>query len=205
MNLSEPLQFFVARIRLGSESGPRSCIFAESYIRRSDDDGNGFTTWEFSSKKSLAAPPMVRSISDLIGALSAFYKFAKHFYSDVVDTIEAPHQSNTHEQGKRRRHVSFMETLDRVHYADAKAVTTHWISWTDLFSMEVPPTNIDQIDDVDYNHVKCWSQLTFSAKFSLPDTFRGFRGQTNEAPRPNKDLYELQHTPHSDIIPTVDA
>ncbi|GMF28036.1 unnamed protein product [Phytophthora fragariaefolia] len=42
---------------------------------------NDIHVCKFSSKNSLAAPPKVESFSDLIGALSAFHKFAKCFYN----------------------------------------------------------------------------------------------------------------------------
>ncbi|EGZ12439.1 hypothetical protein PHYSODRAFT_317516 [Phytophthora sojae] len=42
---------------------------------------NGVNMWDFSSKNSLPPPARATSFGDLIGALSAFYKFAKYFYN----------------------------------------------------------------------------------------------------------------------------
>ncbi|KAE8951946.1 hypothetical protein PR001_g33506, partial [Phytophthora rubi] len=42
---------------------------------------SGVNMWDFSSKNSLPTPPQASSLSDLIGALSSFHKFAKYFYN----------------------------------------------------------------------------------------------------------------------------
>lgn len=42
---------------------------------------SGVNMWDFSYRNALSAPPRATSFSDLIGALSAFHKFAKYFYN----------------------------------------------------------------------------------------------------------------------------
>ncbi|KAH7491173.1 uncharacterized protein KRP23_98 [Phytophthora ramorum] len=45
---------------------------------------NGVNMWDFSSKNNLSPPPKAASCSDLIGALSAFYKFGKFLYNKAT-------------------------------------------------------------------------------------------------------------------------
>ncbi|POM59344.1 hypothetical protein PHPALM_31937 [Phytophthora palmivora] len=106
-----------------------------------------------------------------------------------------------------------MDTLVLIRHANVQTVTTHWSVLAAQFNIDFQPTDINQVDDVDYNHVddvdynhvQFWSQLSLKAKFSLPDAVRILRGQTGDDPRPNKDLYELQRLPQSDITTTIDT
>ncbi|KAF4044992.1 hypothetical protein GN244_ATG02621 [Phytophthora infestans] len=45
---------------------------------------NGVNMWDFSSRNCLSAPSRAASLTDLIGAISCFYKFAKLFYNKAT-------------------------------------------------------------------------------------------------------------------------
>ncbi|ETL28816.1 hypothetical protein L916_17886 [Phytophthora nicotianae] len=59
-------------------------------------------------------------------------------------------------------------------------------------------------DNIDYSHVRFWSEISKLNRVSLPDTVRLFRGETSSDPRPNKDLYELRPVLHHDMTETLE-
>ncbi|POM74122.1 Hypothetical protein PHPALM_8964 [Phytophthora palmivora] len=67
-----------------------------------------------------------------------------------------------------------MDMLDLIHHANVQAVTTHWSALAAQFNIDFQPTDINQVDNVDYNHVQFWSQLSLKAKFSLPMQYEFF-------------------------------
>lgn len=70
--------------------------------------------------------------------------------------------------------------------------------------VNMPTIDTSKTDDIDYNQVRIWSELSLRARLTLPDTARIFRGQTAEDERPNKDLYELKSSQHPDMKDTID-
>ncbi|ETP33088.1 hypothetical protein F442_18322 [Phytophthora nicotianae P10297] len=59
-------------------------------------------------------------------------------------------------------------------------------------------------DNIDYSHVRFWSEISKLNRVSLADTVRLFRGETSSDPRPNKDLYELRPVLHHDMTETLE-
>ncbi|OWZ19615.1 LOW QUALITY PROTEIN: hypothetical protein PHMEG_0006110 [Phytophthora megakarya] len=62
-------------------------------------------------------------------------------------------------------------------------------------------TNLSD-DDIDIDMVESLTQLAIYTKIRPPEFVRLIRGQTEEESRPNKDLYELRHSPSIDLLET---
>lgn len=97
-----------------------------------------------------------------------------------------------------------MTTLDKLHQTSINEVAKLWHIQAQKFNLTVPKTKPTELDDIDHDQVRFWSELSRRGKYTLPDLVRILRGETKADPRPNKDLYEVKKQRDPDINTTIE-